>query len=165
MGRLLGGSMVGLMVTFSKRTFATHRASQVCGSQISCPQGGPLLTRASTGDTQTLTGRSVSVSYEGHWSFPSVLVYPRHFLFAPSEYPWWVWGFILNKFAPLLPSYWGFSFAVGIGIFFLFFIFLVESNILSMVVKQLVATLEFTQEKMSTWPFSLPSCLLMSFSS
>ena len=36
------------------------------------------------------------------------------------------------------------------GIFFFFFL-LVESNILTMVVQQLVATLEFTQEKMSTW--------------
>ena len=71
-------------------------------------------------------------------------------LFEPSGHFWWEWGLILNTNSPLLPSYWGFSFAVGIGIFFLFFIFLVESNILSMVVKQLVATLEFTQEKMST---------------
>ena len=65
-GRLLGSFMVGLMVTCSKRTFATHCASQVCCSQSPCPQGGPLLTRASTGDTHTLTGRPVSVSYEGH---------------------------------------------------------------------------------------------------
>ena len=29
-GHLLGGSVGGLMATFSKRTYATHRASQVC---------------------------------------------------------------------------------------------------------------------------------------
>ena len=32
-GRLLSGSMVGLMVTSSKRTYATHCPSQVCCSQ------------------------------------------------------------------------------------------------------------------------------------
>ena len=67
-GHLLGGSMVGLMVTSSKRTFATHRASQVCCSQSRCPHGRPLLTRASTGDTQTLIGRSGSVCVgSGSW--------------------------------------------------------------------------------------------------
>ena len=64
-----------------------------------------------------------------------------------SKHLWQVWGLILNAILPLLPSYLGFSFALGIGITF----FLVDSNILlSMVVQQLVATLEFTQEKMST---------------
>ena len=34
-------------------------------------------------------------------------------LFVPSERLWWVWGLILNVISPLLPSYWGFSFALG----------------------------------------------------
>ena len=39
------------------------------------------------------------------------------------------------------------------------YLFLVESNILlSMVFQQLVAILEFSQEKMNTCPSTLPSC-------
>ena len=49
-GCLLGHSKVGLMS--SKRTQATHHTSQVCGSQSPRPCGRPLLTCASTGDTQ-----------------------------------------------------------------------------------------------------------------
>ena len=48
MGCLFGGSMVG----------HTCRASQVCCSQSPCPCDRPLLTCASTGDTQTLKDRS-----------------------------------------------------------------------------------------------------------
>ena len=59
---LLGGCMVGLMATSSKRTYAIHCASQVCCSQSPCPCSRPLLTHASAGDTQTLKGRSGSVS-------------------------------------------------------------------------------------------------------
>ena len=44
-----GGSMVGLMVTSSKRP---HH-SQVCCTQSPCPCSRPLLTHASTRDTQT----------------------------------------------------------------------------------------------------------------
>ena len=38
-------------------------------------------------------------------------------LFEPSEHLWWVWGFILNASFPLLPSYPGFSFALGCGVY------------------------------------------------
>ena len=68
MGQLLGGSMVGLITTSSKRTYATHCVSQVCCSQSFCPHGKPLLTRASAGDSQTLKCRSGSVSV---WSLGS----------------------------------------------------------------------------------------------
>ena len=34
-------------------------------------------------------------------------------LFEPSECLWQVWGLILNTVSPLLPSCWGFSFALG----------------------------------------------------
>ena len=65
MGCLLSGSITGLMVTSSKKTYATHCASQVCCSQRPCPQalvGRSLLTHASAGDAQTLKCRFSSVS-------------------------------------------------------------------------------------------------------
>ena len=34
-------------------------------------------------------------------------------LFEPSEHLWWVWGLILNAILLLLPSFLGFSFALG----------------------------------------------------
>ena len=75
-------------------------------------------------------------------------------LFKPSEHLWQVWGLILNVILPLLLSCWGFSFALGHGVSFL-----LGSNILmSMVVQQLVAFLEFSQEKMSARPSTLTSC-------
>ena len=39
-------------------------------------------------------------------------------LFEPSEHLWQVWGLILNAILPLLPSCWGFSFALGCGVYF-----------------------------------------------
>ena len=53
-GHLLSGSVVGLTATSSKRTYATHRASQGCCSQSPCPCDRPSLTCASTGDAQTV---------------------------------------------------------------------------------------------------------------
>ena len=35
-------------------------------------------------------------------------------MFEPSEYLWWVWGLILNVILPLLPFFWGFSFALDV---------------------------------------------------
>ena len=53
-------------------------------------------------------------------------------LSEPSERLWQVWGLILNAISPLLPSCWGFSFALGRGASSL-----AGSNIfLSMVVQQ-----------------------------
>ena len=66
-------------------------------------------------------------------------------LFEPSEHLWQEWGLILNVISPLLPSCWGFSFALGCGVSFI----LVGSNILlSTVVQQQVVILEFLQDKM-----------------
>ena len=62
MGHLFSGSMVGLMVTSSKRAYATCCVTQVCWTQSPCPCGRPLLTSSSTGDTQTLKGKYGSVS-------------------------------------------------------------------------------------------------------
>jgi len=112
MSRLLGGSMVGLMVTSSKRTCATCCASQVCCSQSPCPHGRTLLTRASSGDTQT-TKAGLTQPLWGVW----VLVCTRFYLSPPSisgEYGVW----FLNTVLPLLPSCWGFSFALGCGVSF-----------------------------------------------
>ena len=39
-------------------------------------------------------------------------------LFEPSEHLWMVWGFILNVILSLLPSFGGFSFALGNGVSF-----------------------------------------------
>ena len=39
-------------------------------------------------------------------------------LFEPSEHLWQVWGLSLNAILPLLPSCWGFSFALGCGVCF-----------------------------------------------
>ena len=37
-------------------------------------------------------------------------------MFEPSECLWQVWGLTLNMISPLLPSCWGFSFALGCGV-------------------------------------------------
>ena len=68
-GHLLSGSMVEVMASSPKRTYATCPTSQVCCSQSPCPRDRPLLTRASAGDAETLKGRSGSVScgVSGSW--------------------------------------------------------------------------------------------------
>ena len=80
--------------------------------QSFCPCGRPLLMCASAGDTQTLKGRSDSVSLE------PLSPGAHQVLFEPSAHLWWVWGLILSMILPLLPSCWGF-FAVGHGVSFL----------------------------------------------
>lgn len=61
-GCLLGGSVVGLMVTpLSKRTYATHSTSSVCCSQSPCPQAGHCWPVPQQ-ETLKLNGRSSSVS-------------------------------------------------------------------------------------------------------
>jgi len=101
--------------------------------------------------SQTLKGRSGSVSV-GY-----LLPGAHKVLFESSKCLWWMWGLIQNAILPLLPSCWGFSFALGCG-FCLFVCFLVGSNILLlMAVQQRVALLESSQEKMSASPSTLPS--------
>ena len=142
MGRLLGGSAVGLMATSSKRTYATCHVSQVCCSQSPWPCGRPLLTHAFAGDTQTLKGRSGSIScgVPGSW--------------YTQGFAWVLWASLVamgfdskHDFAPptillgLLFCPWTW------GIFFWW-----ESNVfLYMVVQWLVAILKFLQ-KMSVYP-------------
>ena len=109
-GRLLSGSMLGLMVTSSKRFYATRPTSQVCCSQSPCPHGRPLLTSASAGEAQTLKGRAGSVSVGSPGT--------HKVLYDPYKCLWQVWGLILNVISPLLPSCWGFSFALRCGVSF-----------------------------------------------
>ena len=102
--------MVGLMVTSSKRACATCCMTQVCCTKSPYPHGKPLLTHSSAGDTQTLKGRSGSVT--------AVSLGPgaHKFSFEPSKHLWWIWGLIINKNLPLALSCWGFSFALGCGV-------------------------------------------------
>ena len=96
---LPGSSMVGLMVTSSKRAYATHCMTKVCCSQIPCPWSRPLLTCASAVVTQTLKVRSGSVSVE--YLGPGA----HKLLFEPPEHLWrvvlgpllcpWMWVFFV----------------------------------------------------------------------
>ena len=141
--------MVGLMATSSKMAYATCCMSQVCYSQSPYPHGRPLLTRAFTGDTQKQVWLSLC-GVSGSWWV--------QVLFEPSKCLWWVWSLILNMISPLLPSYWGLSFALLHWVFFL-----VGCNILrSTVIQQWVTILEFSQ-KLSAHPSTLPSCAALKF--
>ena len=84
--------------------------TQVCCTQSPCPCGRPQLTYTTTGDTQTFKGRTGSVSV-GSSGVHKVL-------FELSECLCQVWDLILNSISPLLPSCWGFSFALGCGYLF-----------------------------------------------
>ena len=81
--------------------------TQVCCTQSPYPCGSPLLTRTSTGDAQTQFHLSLC-GVPGSWC-------PQGLLEA-SEHLWQEWGLILNVNSPLLPSCWGFSFALGHGV-------------------------------------------------
>ena len=98
-----GGSMVGLMATSSKRAYTAPRSA----AQSPCPCGRPLLSRSSAADTQTQFWLSLC-GVPGSWCAQS--------MFEPSECLWQEWGLILNMMSPLLPSCWGFSFALGHGV-------------------------------------------------
>ena len=84
---------------------------QVCCTPSPCPQGSPLLTCTSPGDTQTQFYLSLC-GVPGSWCTES--------LSQPSEHLWHVWGLILIAISPLLLSYprrsCGFSFALGCGV-------------------------------------------------
>ena len=99
----------------------------------------PVLTHSFTEDTQKLKGRSGSVSC-------GVLGPGMHkVLFEPSKHLWQVWDLILNVILPLLPSCWGFSFALGHRISFM-----VGSNIfLSMIVQLLLLLSHFSHVQLS----------------
>ena len=69
--------------------------TQVCCTQSPYPCSSPLLTCASTGDTQTQFSPSLC-GISGSWCAEG--------LFEPSEHLWRVWGLILNVISPLLLS-------------------------------------------------------------
>ena len=81
--------------------------TQVRCTQSPCPCCSPLLIHTSTGDTQTQFCLSLC-GVSGSWCTQG--------LFEPSQHLWRLWGLILNAISPLLPSYWGFSFALGCGL-------------------------------------------------
>ena len=81
--------------------------TQVCCAQSPCLWSSSLLTPTSIGDTQTQFCLSLC-GVSGSWCAQG--------LFEPSERLWRVWGLILNMISPLLPSCWGFSFALGRGV-------------------------------------------------
>ena len=83
------------------------RHTQVYCTQSPCSCSSPLLTRMSSGHTQTLFCLSLCVALGSG-------VHKVHF--SPLECLWQVWGLILNVIVPLIPSFWGFSFAPGCGI-------------------------------------------------
>ena len=110
------------MVTSSKRAYATLHDPGLL-------QPEPLPLRQATADLylhRRLKHRSGSVSVG------SLDPGAHKVLFEPSRHLWWVWGLIVNLVSSLLPSFRGFSFALGHGVSFL-----VGSNILlSMFVQQ-----------------------------
>ena len=98
-----GGSMVGLMVTSSKRVYAVPRSAAPRAPAPAADQCWPITPQ------ETLK-HSASQFLWGLW----VLMHKR--LFEPSERLWRVWGLILNVISPLLPSCWSVSFALGHGV-------------------------------------------------
>ena len=121
--------------------------TQVCCTQSPCPCGSPLLTRTSTGGTQTQFCLSLC-GVSGSWCAQDS--------FEPSEYLWQVWGLILNVIWRLLPSCCVFSFALGCPLSFSGGIQHSPVN-----VQQRVVILEFLQEKLSTCPSTPPSWVML----
>ena len=73
-------------------------------TQSPCPWGRPLLTRTSTGDTQTQFWFSLC-GVSGSWCAQ----------FEPFEHLWRVCSLILNADLSLIPSCWCFSLALDVG--------------------------------------------------
>ena len=140
-----GQTMVGVMVTSFKRTYArtvVFNAPDPTGCHCR-----PTHLPEASGHSQASLAQSLMGSLllsPGSWCSQG--------LYEPSEHLWQLWGLILNVISPLLLSCWGFSFALGRGVSFL-----VGTNILLlMIVHQRVVILEFSQEKMSTYPSTPP---------
>ena len=96
------------MVTSSKKAYATHCMTQATAARASTLQ-------QATADLylyRRVKHRSGSVSVG------SLDPGAHKVLFEPSRHLWWVWGLIVNMVTPLLPSFWGFSFALGHGVSF-----------------------------------------------
>ena len=85
--------------------------TQVYCIQSPCPCGSPLLTHDSIGGISSNTLLAQALGVSGSWCTQG--------LFEPSRHLWQAWGLILDTISPLLPSCWGFSFALGHGVSFL----------------------------------------------
>ena len=99
-----GGSMVGLMVTSSKRAYAIPRSTAHRAPAPAAVHCWPVPSQETPKHSFALSLCEVSVS----WCVQG--------MFEPSEHLWWVWGLVLNTTSTLLPSCWVFSFALGCGI-------------------------------------------------
>ena len=99
-----GGSMLGLIATSFKRAYTVPRSAAPRALAPLADHCWPIPPQ------ETLKDSSISVSggVSGSWCAQG--------MFEPSEHPWWVWGLILNAILPLLPSCWGFFFALGHGV-------------------------------------------------
>ena len=100
------GSMATLLQEGLCRTQVCFTLSPCSCTVSPCSRSTPLLTRTSTGDTQTQFCPSFCGVF-GSWYTQG--------LFEPSECLWQV-CLILNVILPILPSCWGFSFALGHGV-------------------------------------------------
>ena len=81
--------------------------TQVCCTQSSCPCDRSLSTCTSTRDTPAQFCLSLC-GVPGSWCTQD--------LFEPAECLWQELGLILKVNLPLIPSFWGFSFALGCGV-------------------------------------------------
>ena len=97
-------SVMGLMATSSKGEYAIPRSN---APRAPCPCSRPLLTHTSQG---ILKQSSVSVSVG------SLVLVCTRFVWVLWVSLALVWGLILKTISPLLPSCWGFSFALGHGV-------------------------------------------------
>ena len=98
--------MVGLMSTSSKRAYAIPRSTAPRAPAPAAGHCWPVLPQK----TRRHSSGSVSVGSLGPGA--------HKVLFEPSKCLWRIWGLILNVILPLLPSFWGFSFALGRGVSF-----------------------------------------------
>ena len=99
-----GSSVVGLMVTSSKRAYAIPRSAAPRAPVPAAVHCRPVPPQEMLKHSPI----SVSVGSLSPWCAQG--------LFEPSDHLWWEWGLILNMNPPLLPSCWGFSFVLGRGV-------------------------------------------------
>ena len=95
-----GSSMLGLMVISSKKTYAIPKSAAPRAPVPVAIHCWPVLLQ------EMLKQFCLSLcGVPGSWCAQD--------LFEPSEHLWWEWDFILNMNLPILPSCWGFFFALG----------------------------------------------------
>ena len=113
MGCLLNYSIVALMATSSKKLCHIPCLPGLLKPEPLCPwqaTADPCLHRRHSEASLAQFLLGVIAPFPGSW-------YAQAFVCA-SECLWWVWGLILNMISPLLPSRWGFSFALRRGVCF-----------------------------------------------